>query len=76
VSISKELTGVSEEFAASAFIVFYKEGAAWKGRAFIALFLDCHENGYNKPLGKRVCHCTPVDTASYLRKRDVLSALL
>jgi len=66
VSIGKELIGVSEEFVASAFIVFYKEGSAWKERAVITLFLDCHENGYNKPLGN-VCHCTPVNTASYLR---------
>jgi hypothetical protein len=44
VLIGKELTGVSEEFAASTFIVFYKEGAAWKESAVIALLLNCHEN--------------------------------
>lgn len=43
MSIGNELIGVLEEFAASAFIVFYKEGAAWKERAVIVLLLDCHE---------------------------------
>jgi len=73
VSFAIELPGFSEEFAASAFIVFYKEGAAWKERAVTALFFHCHENIYSEPLGK-VCHLTPVGTSSCLRKLEVLSA--
>lgn len=66
MSIVNGLTGVSEELVASASIVFYKVGAVWKERAAIALFWDCHENGYNMALEK-LCYSSPVDTASCLR---------